>query len=104
MIYGGAVIHVKAGHRVDPYLEIPMPISMKGWWKKWFYLTNDISAMLPMFTSGRPIPLPSWGNGVARKDLNNLQPLCKNLQQLRQEELTRMHLLWAFFSHQIQPL
>jgi hypothetical protein len=26
----GVVIHVKSGHGVDPYLEIPMPRSMKG--------------------------------------------------------------------------
>jgi hypothetical protein len=27
---GGAVFHVKLGHGVDPYLEIPMSRSMKG--------------------------------------------------------------------------
>jgi hypothetical protein len=62
MISGGAVIHVKVVHDVDPYLEIPMPIWMKGWWKKWFYLRNDASAPLPTFTSGRPIPLHSMGD------------------------------------------
>jgi hypothetical protein len=30
----GAVIHVESGHGVDPYPEIPMPRSMKGWQKK----------------------------------------------------------------------
>jgi hypothetical protein len=30
-VSGGAVIHVKYGHGVDPYLGIPMPRSMKGW-------------------------------------------------------------------------
>jgi hypothetical protein len=30
MISGGAVIHVKARHKVDPYLEITIPRSMKG--------------------------------------------------------------------------
>jgi hypothetical protein len=30
MISRGTNIHVKVGHRVDPYLEIPMPRSMKG--------------------------------------------------------------------------
>jgi hypothetical protein len=34
MISGGEVIHVKSGHGVDPYLDIPMPRSMKGWRKK----------------------------------------------------------------------
>jgi hypothetical protein len=56
---GGAVIHVKSGHGVDSYLEVPMPQSMMGWQKKWFYLTNDASNPLPMFTGSRPIPLPS---------------------------------------------
>jgi hypothetical protein len=48
-IFGGVVIHVNAGHAVYPYLEIPMPRSMKGWWKKLFYLKNDYSAPLPAF-------------------------------------------------------
>jgi hypothetical protein len=30
MIFSGTVIHVKVGHGVDPYLEVPMPRSMKG--------------------------------------------------------------------------
>jgi hypothetical protein len=76
----GVVIHVKAGHRVDPYLEILMPRSMKGWRKKWFYLKNDSSALLPTFTSGRLVPLPSWEEGVAGMDLGKLQPLPKHFQ------------------------
>jgi hypothetical protein len=102
--FGGMVIDVKARHGVGPYLEIPMPRSMKGWQKKWFCLRNDASAPLPAFISGRPVPLASWGVGVARKNLSKMQPLHENLQQLRQEELTRMHLLRTFFSHQIQLL
>jgi hypothetical protein len=31
IISGGVVIHVKSGHGADPYFEIPMPRSMKGW-------------------------------------------------------------------------
>jgi hypothetical protein len=57
----GAVIHVKSGHGVDPYLDIHMPKSMKGWQKKWFYMRNDTSTPLPVFTGSRPIRLPSWG-------------------------------------------
>jgi hypothetical protein len=55
----GAVIHVKARHGLDPYLEIPMPRSMKGRRKKWFYLRNNASTPIPTFTGGRPVPLPS---------------------------------------------
>jgi hypothetical protein len=71
---------VSGGHG---YLDIPIPRSMKGWRKKWFYLRNDASALLPMFIGGRPIPLPFWGgggDGVARKDLSKLQPMCEALQ------------------------
>jgi hypothetical protein len=52
-----------------------MPRSMKAWRKKWFYLRNDAFALLPVFTGNRPIPLPSWGDGVARKDFGKLQPM-----------------------------
>jgi hypothetical protein len=77
---------------------------MKGWRKKWFYLRNDSSALFPVFTSIRPIPLPSWGDGVVRKDLSKLQPVHEALQQLRHEGLTGVHLMRTFFSHQIQLL
>jgi hypothetical protein len=53
---------------------------MKGWRKNWFYLRNDDSAPLPVFTGSRLVPLPSLGDGVARKDLNKLQPVHEALQ------------------------
>jgi hypothetical protein len=68
----GSVLHVKSRHGVDLYFDILMPKSMKGWWKKWFYLRNDASTLHPAFTYSCPIPLPSWGNGVARRDLSKL--------------------------------
>jgi hypothetical protein len=71
-IYGGTIIHVKSEHGADPYVNIPMPISMKGWRKKRFYLRNDASVLLPVFTGNRPIPMPSWGYGVASRDLGKL--------------------------------
>jgi hypothetical protein len=63
---------------------------MKGWWKKWFYLRNDASTSLPVFISGRPIPLPSGEDGVDKKDLGKLHTLRENLQQLWQDGLTGM--------------
>jgi hypothetical protein len=104
MIFWGAIIHVKSGHGVDPYLEMPMLKAMKGWRKKWFYLKNDDSAPLLVFTNGQPVPLPSWGEGAAGKDHGKIQPLCEYLQQLWQEGSTEIHLLRTFFSGQIQPL
>jgi hypothetical protein len=59
-----------------------MPRSMKGWLKKWFYLKNDESVLLPALTGGCPIPLTSWGEGAIGKDLNRIQPLLLYLQQL----------------------
>jgi hypothetical protein len=32
-ISGGLVIHAKSKQGVDPYFDIPMPKSMKGWQK-----------------------------------------------------------------------
>jgi hypothetical protein len=76
----GTVIHVKSGHRVDPYHEIPIPQSMKGWRKKWFFLKNIESAPLPVFSGGHPVHLTSCGEGVTGKDLSSIQPICENLQ------------------------
>jgi hypothetical protein len=55
---------------------------MKGWHMKWFYLKNNDSAPLPAFTIGHPVPLTSWGEGVARTDLSKIQPLPEYLEQL----------------------
>jgi hypothetical protein len=73
-------IHVKLGHGVDPYLEIPMPRSMKGWRKRWFFLKNNDSAPLPMFSGGHPIPLTSLGEGTIGKDLSRIQTLGEDFQ------------------------
>jgi hypothetical protein len=86
------VIHVKSEYGVDPYLEIPTPRSME-WRKKWFYLKNDDSTLLSAFTDGCPVPLASWGEGAARKDLGKIHPLREYLQQLRHELLNGTHLL-----------
>jgi hypothetical protein len=80
MTFRGMVIHVMSRYGVDTHLEIPMPRSMKGWQKKWFYLKNDDSAPLPVFTHGRPVPLPSWGVGAAGKDPGKIQHLREYLQ------------------------
>jgi hypothetical protein len=67
MISSGMVIHVKSGHGAYPYLEIPMPKSMKGWQKKGFYSKNDDFTPLPSFIGGHPVPLTSWGEGRPRR-------------------------------------
>jgi hypothetical protein len=104
MVSGTVVIHVKSGHGVDPYFNIPMHRSMKGWRKKWFYLSNHASASLPKFIGCCPVPLPSWGDDAARKDLTKLQPMREAFQLLRQEGLMGAHLMWPFFSQRIQLL
>jgi hypothetical protein len=53
-----------------------MPTSMNGWRKKWFYLRDDDSMPLPTFIGSHPIPLPSWGDRLARRGLSMLQPMC----------------------------
>jgi hypothetical protein len=57
------VIHVRCGHGVDPYFDIPMPKSRNGWRKQWLYLRNDADAPLHAFTSNWPIPQSNWGMG-----------------------------------------
>jgi hypothetical protein len=59
IVYRNVVIHVKSGHGVDTYFDLPMPRTMTGWGNKWFYLRNDASTPLPAFTGSRPVPLRS---------------------------------------------
>jgi hypothetical protein len=65
-VLGGMVIHVKYGHGVDHYFDIPMSKSLNGWWKMGFFLRNDAAAPLPAFIDNRPVPQPTEGTGWAR--------------------------------------
>jgi hypothetical protein len=100
----GVVIHVKSKHDVDPYFDLPMSESTDGWQKIWFFFRNNAITPLPVFMGNRRVPQPNWGYGVVRKDLRKLQPLHKVVQQLQQEGLTVVHLLWTFFSCRVQSL
>jgi hypothetical protein len=60
---------------VDPYFSILMPDPPVGWRRAWFLLRNNANELLPMFTSGRPVPHPNWEYSVAQADLHKLQPL-----------------------------
>jgi hypothetical protein len=75
-----------------------------GWQKEWFFLRNDVDAPLPVFTVNRPTPQPSWGYGVAWRDIRRLQPLREVVQQLQQAGLLGADLLRTFVSLHIQPL
>jgi hypothetical protein len=46
VVVGGAHIHVKSGHGIDPYFNLPMPESVNGWQKMWFFLRNATAAPL----------------------------------------------------------
>jgi hypothetical protein len=81
-VLGGTNIHVKFGHGVDPYFDLPMPESPKGWQKLWFFFRNYVAALLVMFMGNRPIPQPNWGHRVAKKKLQKLQSLREVIQQL----------------------
>jgi hypothetical protein len=68
-------IYVRYGHRVDPYIHLPLSGSMDQWWNVWFFMRNDNDVPLPVSTHSHPIPQPNWGCGVARRDLRRLQAL-----------------------------
>jgi hypothetical protein len=59
VVLGGLVIHVKSGNGVDPYFDLSMPESTNMWQKIWFFLRNDSTMPLPMFTGNRPVPQPN---------------------------------------------
>jgi hypothetical protein len=82
-VFGGVDIHVKSGHGVDPFFDLPMHRSMNRWWKMWFFLRNDAAAPLPVLIGNHPIPQPNCEYEVAKMDLNKLQPLREVVQQLQ---------------------
>jgi hypothetical protein len=61
-----------------------------------------------MVVLSQPVTAPlshhNWGYGVAKKDLDKLQPKCEVIQQLWWEGLIGVHLMRMFFCHRIQLL
>jgi hypothetical protein len=70
---GGAVIHVKLGHGVDPYLEILIPGSIKGG-EEMVLPKKMMIPPLSVFTGGHTVPLPSRGEGQLGRTLATDQP------------------------------
>jgi hypothetical protein len=104
VVLGVVDIDVRFGHKVDHYFHLPMFGPSDGWWKVWFFLTNDVDAPLPVFMGNRPIPQVSWGYRVPKNDLHWLQPLCEVVQQLLCEGLMGVDLLQTFFTCRVQML
>jgi hypothetical protein len=69
-----------------------------------FFLRNNVTVPLLVFTGSRPIPQPKWGYGVAPRDLCRLQPLRDVVQRLLQGGLMGADLLQTFVSCCVQPL
>jgi hypothetical protein len=101
---GSVDIFVRSGRGVDPYFHLPTSSLPNGWWKVWFFLRNDIDALLPMFTGSHPVPQPNWGYSVTQKDLRRLHPLREVIQKLLQGGLTGAEHLRTSFSCRVQPL
>jgi hypothetical protein len=53
-------IFLRSGCGVDPYFHHPMSNPPDGWWKVWFFLSNDTDASLPKFMGSRPVSQPNW--------------------------------------------
>jgi hypothetical protein len=47
MVLSGVDIYVRCRHKVDPYFHLPMPRSLDGWRRVWFFLMNDVDVATP---------------------------------------------------------
>jgi hypothetical protein len=64
-VLGCVDIFVRSRPEVNPYFHLLMYDPPVRWRKVWFFLRNDVDALLPVFTGSRPIPQPKWGYAVA---------------------------------------
>jgi hypothetical protein len=103
-VWGSVDIFARSRLGINPYVRLSMsdhPIRRQ---KEWFFLRNDVDALLPVFTCSHPVPQPNWGYGVAQRCIRKLQPLCDIVRRLLQDGLTGVNLLQTFISRRIQPL
>jgi hypothetical protein len=66
-VLGSGDIFVRSRPGVDPYFRLPMSDPLVGWWKVWFFFSNDANALLPLIMSSCPIPQPKRGYRWPRK-------------------------------------
>jgi hypothetical protein len=60
-VLGSVDIHVKFGHKVDPYFHLPVSKSTNGWWKVWFFLGTTPPCCSPCSQVAALSPNPTGG-------------------------------------------
>jgi hypothetical protein len=72
VVWGCVDISIQFGQGIFPYFCLSMSNPPAGWQREWFFLRNDVDVSVPTFTGNYTTPQPSWGYGLARRDIHKL--------------------------------
>ena len=101
---GCASIHLRNTRATD-YSLMRLSTSNKGWHSQWFYIKDDVTAPLLMYT-GRLIEqaLWSWRWGVLDKDKKRIKDHLTALQILKERGVKRSGIIGAYHMWRVAPL
>ena len=93
------------GSRASEYMSIPLSKSNKGWHKLWFYLKNDATAPLPIFTGHLIEEVPEvWRFKPIGREQKRLSDLLKAIMTLKRRGLRRTSIIGAYHVRRLASL
>jgi hypothetical protein len=104
MPMGCASIHLQS-NRAREYMSLRLSSSNKGWHKQWFYLKDDTTAPLPMFSRHLIEEAPEqWGWGVPYKDKKEIDDHRTTIVFLKERGLKGSCVIDTYHAMRVAPL
>ena len=102
---GCVSIRLRSGHRSSEYMSIPLSKSNKGWHSLWFYLKNDATDSLPLFTARLIEEAPvHWKWGPTDKEKRRLEDLIEAIKHLKRCGLCGEGIIGDYHVRRLAPL
>ena len=104
MLMGCTGIHLQ-GQRAAEYMPFQLSSSNKGWYSHWFYLKNDPTAPLWIFSGClvEDVP-PSWPWGLPIKEKKRMRDLLEAIAFLKTHGLYRASVIRGYHASRVAPL
>src|SRR5438128_5372174 len=90
--------------RSGKYVTFPMRDSLKGWYSRWFYISNPNPA-LPAYIGRPPALEVSWGSFPREEEMKNVRILLERLEAVKAAaQLSGVAVVRSFIKRRIQPI
>ena len=101
-IAGGAGIQLRSG-KASSYLGLHLKSSLKGWHKRWFYISNP-APCLPPHRGLRPLIRETWAALPSPGGMKQVNRLLEYIQRRKSEGVTGDCVVASFVNRRVHPI